>query len=68
AVGECVDRAIAAAGLTPADIDVILRTGGSSRVPAFVRMLRNRFGAEKLQEMDVFTGVASGLAIAAAQS
>ncbi|MEN9935100.1 MAG: hypothetical protein RLZZ387_1679 [Chloroflexota bacterium] len=65
AVGACVDRAVAAANLSHADIDVVLRTGGSSRIPAYVRMLSDRFGAEKLQEMDVFTGVASGLAIAA---
>jgi hypothetical chaperone protein len=64
-VGACVDRAVAAAGLTHADIDVVLRTGGSSRIPRFVRMLSDKFGADKLQEMDVFTGVASGLAIAA---
>lgn len=65
AVEHCVDRALAAAGLAPADIDVVLRTGGSSRVPRFVRMLAEKFGADKLQEMDVFTGVASGLALAA---
>lgn len=65
AVERCVDRALAAAGLAPADIDVVLRTGGSSRVPRFVRMLAEKFGADKLQEMDVFTGVASGLALAA---
>lgn len=67
AVGACVDRALAAAGLTPHEIDVVLRTGGSSRIPAYVRMLAARFGAERLQEMDVFTGVASGLAIAASR-
>ncbi|MBK9712826.1 MAG: Hsp70 family protein [Kouleothrix sp.] len=66
AVAACVDRAMATAGLDHADIDVVLRTGGSSRIPRFVRMLAEKFGAEKLQEMDVFTGVASGLAIAAA--
>ncbi len=65
AVERCIDRALAAAGLAPEQIDVVLRTGGSSRVPRFVRMLSAKFGAEKLQEMDVFTGVASGLAIAA---
>lgn len=65
AVEKCIDRTLAAADLQPADIDVILRTGGSSRVPRFVRMLAEKFGAEKLQEMDVFTGVASGLAVAA---
>jgi hypothetical chaperone protein len=65
AVEKCIDRALAAAGLTPEQIDVVLRTGGSSRVPRFVRMLAAKFGEQKLQEMDVFTGVASGLAIAA---
>ncbi len=65
AVERCIDRALAAAGLTPADIDVVLRTGGSSRVPRFVRLLAGKFGDAKLQEMDVFTGVASGLGIAA---
>lgn len=64
-VEKCIDRALEAAGLTPADIDVVLRTGGSSRVPRFVRMLAEKFGPERLQEMDVFTGVASGLALAA---
>jgi hypothetical chaperone protein len=64
-VERCIDRALAAADLTPADIDVVLRTGGSSRIPRFVRMLTQKFGEERLQEMDVFTGVASGLAVAA---
>jgi hypothetical chaperone protein len=66
-VAACVDRAVAAAGLRHADIDVVLRTGGSSRIPRYVRMLAEKFGKQKLQEMDVFTGVASGLAIAAAE-
>lgn len=65
AVEQCVDRVLAAAGLKPAEIDVVLRTGGSSRVPRFVKMLSDKFGAAKLQEMDVFTGVASGLGVAA---
>jgi hypothetical chaperone protein len=66
AVAACVDRAVEQAGLRHDDIDVVLRTGGSSRVPRFIRMLSERFGAERLREMDVFTGVASGLGIAAA--
>lgn len=64
-VERCIDQALQAAGLAPADIDVVVRTGGSSRIPRFVRMLGKKFGPEKLQEMDVFTGVASGLAVAA---
>ena len=65
AVAACIDRAVEAAGMTHAEIDVVLRTGGSSRIPRFVKMLTEKFGAEKLREMDVFTGVASGLAVAA---
>ncbi|MBK9941867.1 MAG: Hsp70 family protein [Kouleothrix sp.] len=67
-VAACIERALASAGLRHADIDVVLRTGGSSRIPRFVRMLAEMFGAAKLQEMDVFTGVAAGLAIAAADT
>jgi hypothetical chaperone protein len=65
AVETCIDRALAAGGMTPNDIDVVLRTGGSSRIPRFVKMLAEKFGPDKLQEMDVFTGVASGMAVAA---
>lgn len=65
-IATCIDRAVAAAGITPAEIDIVLRTGGSSRIPRFVKMLTEKFGIEKLREMDVFTGVASGLAVAAA--
>jgi hypothetical chaperone protein len=65
AVAACVDRAVEASGLKHSDINVVLRTGGSSRIPVYVRMLTEKFGENKLQEMDVFTGVASGLAIAA---
>lgn len=65
AVDACVNRALVTAKMKPHEIDVVLRTGGSSRVPRFVKLLADKFGAEKLQEMDVFTGVASGLAIAA---
>lgn len=66
-VAVCIDRALESAALRHTDIDVVLRTGGSSRIPRYVRMLTEKFGAEKLQEMDVFTGVASGLAIAAGE-
>lgn len=65
AVESCIDQALRTAGMQPHDIDVVLRTGGSSRVPRFVRMLTAKFGTERLQEMDSFTGVASGLAVAA---
>ncbi len=58
-----VDATLAAAGLTPADIDVVLRTGGSSLIPAVKRILDERF-PERVVEHDPFTSVAAGLAIA----
>ena len=65
-VEHCIDRAIKSAGLQADEIDIVLRTGGSSRIPLFEKMLRNKFGPLKIQDMDAFTSVASGLAIAAA--
>jgi hypothetical chaperone protein len=67
-IATCVDRAVAAAGLTPADIDVVLRTGGSSSIPIFLRLLEDRFGAARIRKQDVFTGIAAGLGIAAWRS
>jgi len=51
------------ANLSNKDIDIVLRTGGSSLIPAVRDILENQFG-EKVVEHDPFTSVASGLAIA----
>jgi hypothetical chaperone protein len=67
-IGVCVDRAVAASGLQPEQIDVVLRTGGSSSIPAFVRLLESRFGPAKIRKQDVFTGIAAGLGIAGYRS
>lgn len=53
------------AGVRPGDIDVVLRTGGSAQVPAFVDMLCHIFGGTKLQDMDPLTSVVGGMAIVA---
>ncbi|HET7081751.1 MAG TPA: Hsp70 family protein [Chloroflexia bacterium] len=68
AIGVCVDRVVAASGLQPEQIDVVLRTGGSSSIPAFVRLLEKRFGPAKIRKQDVFTGIAAGLGIAGYRS
>ncbi len=65
-ISQCVDDTLLASGLTADQIDAVIRTGGSSAIPIFVRMLANRFGADKVREHSVFTGVTEGLAIAAA--
>jgi hypothetical chaperone protein len=51
------------AGLEADDIDLVLRTGGSSLIPAVKDILENQFPG-KVVEHDPFTSVAAGLAIA----
>jgi hypothetical chaperone protein len=65
AIAICVDQTLHDAGARPEDIDVAVRTGGSSRIPRFVRLLAQRFGAERLHAMDSFTSVGAGLGVAA---
>jgi hypothetical chaperone protein len=62
----CVELAVSAAGLALDEIDLALTTGGSSRIPAFRRMLSEALPRAKLQESDLFTSVASGLAVSGA--
>ncbi len=64
-IARCVDETLAAAGLRPAEIDVVVRTGGSSLIPLFQRMLAMRFEPEKVMPVDEFSSVTAGLAIAA---
>jgi hypothetical chaperone protein len=64
-IATCVDRALETARLDPDQIDIVLRTGGSSRIPRFVRLLEERFGPAKLQAIDAYTSVGAGLAVAA---
>jgi hypothetical chaperone protein len=65
AIGACVDATLRDAGARPEEIDVAVRTGGSSRIPRFVRLLAERFGPERLYAMDAFTSVGAGLGVAA---
>lgn len=62
-----IDRAMAAAGVTAGEVDLVVRTGGSSRLTAFVDRLRQRFGDDKLVERDVYLTVAQGLGMRALQ-
>ena len=49
--------------LKSSDVDLVIRTGGSSLIPAVKRILEARFPG-KVIEHDPFTSVAAGLAIA----
>jgi hypothetical chaperone protein len=66
-IDAVVTRLLARAGVTPADIDSVFATGGSSLVPAVRRHLAARFGEAKLAGGDELTSVAWGLAARARQ-
>lgn len=62
-VAGAVDVTLERAGMAPGEIDLVLRTGGSSLIPAVRRLLEERFD-DRVVEHDPFTSVAVGLAIA----
>jgi hypothetical chaperone protein len=52
-------------GLDVGEINTVIRTGGSSNVPCFIKMLTSLFGAGKVKASNSFSSVVSGLAIRA---
>ncbi|MBA3460483.1 MAG: Hsp70 family protein [Deltaproteobacteria bacterium] len=67
AIGKVLDDVLAKAGVSPADVDRVFATGGSSLVPAVRERLAQRFGAAKLEGGEELTSVAWGLAARARQ-
>ncbi|MFN8474695.1 MAG: Hsp70 family protein [Anaerolineae bacterium] len=65
AVDALIDETLARSGLAPREIDAVIRTGGSSEIPVFQRMLAHKFGEEKVRSIDIFSSVTSGLGIIA---
>jgi hypothetical chaperone protein len=63
AIKKRLHETIARSGLEPGDIDRVLRTGGSSQIPLFVRLLEETFGRDKVLGINTFSSVTSGLAI-----
>jgi hypothetical chaperone protein len=60
-----LDETVLASGLRADQIDVVIRTGGSSQIPLFQRLLAQKFGAEKVQAIDTFGSVTAGLGVIA---
>src|SRR5262249_25866674 len=63
-----LEQVLVDAGIQPDQLDAVLRTGGSSLVPAFVSLLSEMFGAERLREMDPMVSVVGGLSIIAREN
>lgn len=64
---NAVDAVLAQSGLLPGQIHAVLRTGGSAEIPAFIEMLAQRFGAERLRALNPFETIVGGLAIKASE-
>ncbi|MEO6079978.1 MAG: Hsp70 family protein [Steroidobacteraceae bacterium] len=62
-VRERIDTLLPAAGISRADITVVIRTGGTSEIVAVRRLLEDLFPG-RVEGHDPFTSVACGLAIA----
>ena len=60
-----VEKTLADAGVTPDQVDLVVRTGGSSQIPAFVTRMHRRFGPCKVQQRDALATVALGLGLIA---
>jgi molecular chaperone DnaK len=58
--------ALADAGLSPADLDIVLMVGGSTRIPAVRRLVAEVLGTEPSAAVDPDLAVARGAAIQAA--
>lgn len=60
-----VEEILEAAKMRPDQIDVVLRTGGSSLIPAVRQMLEGIFGADRVQAIDPLISVTGGFAVVA---
>ena len=65
AVESGVRQILHDAAIEPDRVDVVLRTGGTSAVPAFTELLAEIFERRKIRSLELLTSVVGGLAIAA---
>lgn len=64
-VQQGLEEILRSANLKPSQIDLVVRTGGSSQIPLFINLLSEMFGAEKLEAIDPLVSVVGGFAITA---
>jgi len=62
-IKKCLEETISNAGLLNADIDQVFITGGSSYIPCVRQLFVDKFGEEKIKQMNAFTSVAYGLTL-----
>jgi hypothetical chaperone protein len=62
-IGRALDETLRTAGVAPGAVDQIVATGGTSRVPAVRKMLRERFPGKEIADSDPLHSIAAGLAL-----
>lgn len=62
-IEQHLQEVVAASGLETAEIDAVIRTGGSAQIPVFYEMLCRHFGAAKVHDVDTFSSVTAGLGV-----
>jgi hypothetical chaperone protein len=67
-IEQVVFETVDASGLDLGQIDAVVKTGGSSSIPAFSEMLGQVFGAERVKSSSAFSSVTAGLGLRAAQT
>lgn len=66
-VDAALEETLRMSGLRADQIQAVLRTGGSSEIPAFIRLLGDKFGYDRLRELSPFETIVGGLAIRAGE-
>lgn len=64
-VHHVIEATLAQAEARPDDITLVLRTGGTGSIPAFVARLEDMFGTKKVESRPAFTSVVHGLGLRA---
>jgi hypothetical chaperone protein len=67
-IEQVIFEAIDASGLDLGQIDAVVKTGGSSNIPLFSKMLSEIFGSERVKASNSFSSVTAGLGIRASQT
>jgi hypothetical chaperone protein len=62
-IEQHLQEVVAASGLDTAEIDAVIRTGGSAQIPVFYEMLCRHFSPDKVHEVDTFSSVTAGLGV-----
>lgn len=67
-IEQCIESVLLQSGLNEKNIDLVFLTGGSSYIPCIKQIFIEKFGLEKIKQMDAFTSVAYGLGISSLYS